>query len=542
MTSRRRPKISVSVALAAAVALATDAAALPWALVARSGQEAPGLWVPALFQEFTLASKLGSGGRVVFGIPSPTLLPGFQAGVYVWTQAGGLTVLAAHGTTPDAEFSDATRVVQGDDGDTALLAELVPDAGPACGGGIRFVGPPALYGRVGTELARVAQWGDPAPGAPDGWVFHDFSDAILGASHSIFHAGLSLDSCDDGADPALFRFDEAGTMTLVARSGMQAPGAPDGTTIDLVLPGAAIADDGDVAVLASLSTLTAFTPYAIYGFDSADVLAPLVMTGSPTAMADGAVFEALGAPVSNGAGDLAFYAILDDGLIGFPDASLRGLWVPDGAGGVIELVRVGDAVPGAPPGSVFADPETWAPSILVPEGLRINASGEVAFVQEIKTSFELREHGIFGPDGSGAIALRMQTGDPAPSIDGATISSLELLGFGDDRRIAVAARLTGPGMEVYNNHALYLIEADGNATLLHRDGDLIEVEAGQMWSTYLHVASFDRALEHVAVEVGSGDGREAVLISTLPEPSEAMLAAAVWVSLVSLWLLHERSS
>lgn len=542
MTNHLRTRIFASIALAAAVALATDAAALQWALVARSGQEVPDPWIPSHFTWFTLASKLGPGGRVVFGIPPPTLIGSGQGGVYAWTHEEGLTALAVYRTKPDADFSNATRVVQSDDGDIALLAELVLDAASACGGGIRLVGPPAFYGRVGIGLARVAQWGDPAPGAPEGWVFHDFSDAILGASHSLFYAGLSPDACGYGANPALFRSDEAGTTTLVARRGMQAPGAPDGTTIDWVFPGAAIADDGRVALLAFLSTLTAFTPYAIYGFDLDDVLAPLVMPGTPAAMAGGAVFEALGAPVSNGAGNLAFYAILDDGLIAFPDASLRGLWVPDGTGGVVELFRVGDAVPGAPPGSVFADPETWAPSILVPEGLRINASGEVAFMQEIEAPSEVRRNGVFGPDGGGAITLRMQTGDPAPSIAGATISSLELLGFSDDRRIAVGAHLTAPGIEAYRNHALYLIEANGDATLLYRDGDLFEFEARQMRPTSLLVASFDRPLSHVALELGANDGQEAVFRSTVPEPSAAMLAAAVWVSLVSRWLLHERSS
>ena len=534
--------IFASVALFAAVALATDAAALPWALVARSGQEAPGLWVPANFTEFTLASKLGPGGRVVFGIPAPGSLPPGQAGVYGWTSAGGLSLLAAYSTTPDAEFASATRVVQGDDGDVALLAELRPKPVPLCGQGIPLVGPPVLYGRVGTALARVALWNDPAPGAPEGWVFHDFADAILGASHSIFYAGTSPDACSEGADPTLFRFDEAGTTTLVVRHGMEAPGAVAGTTIDQVLPGAAIADDGTVAVLASLSTLTAFTPHAIYGFDADAVLAPLVMTGSPTVMAGGASFEALGAPVSNGAGDLAFYAILDDALIDFPDPSLRGLWVPDGAGSVVELFRAGDAVPGAPAGAVFADLRPFIPSILDPEGLRINASGEVAFVQSIEVAPELYERGIFGPDGSGAVALRMQTGDPAPSIAGATVSSLALLGFSDDRRIAVAADLNGPTVDASNDRALYLLDPSGVATLLHRNGDLFEFGASQMRPTYLRVASFDRGLSHVAVELGSNDGREAVFISPLPEPSASMLATTVWASLLTRWFLHKRSS
>ncbi len=542
MKSRCMTRIVASVALFAAVALATDAAALPWTLVARSGQVAPGLGVPAKFSEFTLASKLGPGGRVVFGIPTPGLLPPGQAGVYGWTSAGGLSLLAAYSTTPDAEFAGAAGVVQGDDGDVALLAQLIPNAAPPCGGGIRFVGPPVLYGRVGTALARIALWNDPAPGLPEGWVFHDFADAILGASHSIFYAGTSPDACSEGADSTLFRFDEAGMTTLVVRHGMEAPGAAAATTINQVLPGAAIADDGTVAVLASLSTLTAFTPYAIYGFDSDAVLAPLVMTGTPTAMAGGAIFEALGAPVSNGAGDLAFYAILDDALIGFPDPSLRGLWVPDGASGVVELFRAGDAVPGAPAGTVFADLRPFSPSILDPEGLRVNASGEVAFEQWIEVAPELYERGIFGPDGSDAIALRMQTGDPAPSIAGATVSSLALLGFGDDRRIAVAVDLTGPTVDISNNRALYLVDPSGVATLLHRNGDLFEFGASQMRPTYLRVASFDRGLSHVAVELGSNDGQEAVFISALPEPSESMLAATVWVSLLTRLFLRKRSS
>ncbi len=542
MMSRTAATTLASFALASALALASDAATLPWELVARSGDEAPGLSRPAHFSEFTLAANLGPGGRVVFGIPAPSVIASGEGGVYAWTHDDGLTLLAAFGTTPDAEFLHAARVVQGDDGDIALLAVLSPNAALSCGEGIAIFGPPALYSRVGTELARVATAGDAAPGALDAWVFANFADAIVGATHSLFYAGLAPDACDVGAATTLFRVDQAGTATLIARRGMPAPGAAGGTTIEHVLPGAALADDGRAAFLAKLSSLTAFPLQAIYGFDLLNVLAPLVVTGSPTAMAGDAIFDALGAPVSNGAGELAFFAILDDGLNDFPDASLRGLWVPDGSGGNIEVFRAGDTVPGGPMGSVFADLHTWLPSILVPDDLRINASGEVAFADWIEVTPGLFARGVFGPNRSGTITLRMQTGNPAPSIAGATLSSLQVLGFSDDRRIAVLATLIGPGVEPPISRALYLIEADGAATLLHNYGDLFEFGAGQLMPTVLHVASFDRELSHVALELRAFVGIEAVFTSTLPEPSASMLAATVWLSLVSRWPLHQRSS
>jgi len=166
-----------------------------------------------------------------------------------------------------------------------------------------------------------------------------------------------------------------------------------------------------------------------------------------------ATFLALGGPVLNNAGQIAFPGLLTGNGVRFRDP---GIW-SEGSGALALVAREGSAAPGT--SSVFFRFEF--PVIL-------NSKGQTAFAGRVaNTGINNINDGIWS-EGSGSLALVVREGDGAPGTNG----SFGAFGFAnrpllnDAGQIAFLGRLVGPasnsGIWTNRNGLLALVAGVGN--------------------------------------------------------------------------------
>ena len=155
----------------------------------------------------------------------------------------------------------------------------------------------------------------------------------------------------------------------------------------------------------------------------------------------GTVVETLTHPRLNEAGDVAYFAILEEGTGGVTTDSELLIIGPDGAGGSTVVAREGDPVPGAPE---FTYRRLEGP-------LRFNDAGQIAFPARLRPneSAFLSLAAILGPAaGTGDLSLIARHFAMSPE-DGIEYSNIrgESLSLGDDGAVAFTSNgiIWGPG-------------------------------------------------------------------------------------------------
>jgi len=267
--------------------------------ILREGDPAPGTSGDVFLDFFGLG--LNDAGDMAF---QGTLRQGtgtttFSNDMGIWAPdgAGGLELVAREGNQapglPSGVLIGSFRTGRMNEaGDVAFTAFLEHGAG-----GVTDSNDSAHFAPDGSGgVSAVAREGSQAPGAPSGAVFADLVGGggtdlpVLNAKGEIAFATLmeqGLGGVTASNDNGLWGPDGSGGLTLVAREGDPAPGAPPG-----------------------------------------------------------AVFEAMGFAQLNDASQMAFLALLKEGSGGVDATNSLGIWGPDGAGGLAPIVRGG--VPGLP--------------------------------------------------------------------------------------------------------------------------------------------------------------------------------------------------
>lgn len=294
--------------------------------------------VPELFHPIAGEPARGVLGGVFEILPSPVLLPGDIRFVFLplVNEAGDVAFIASLLAGAGGVVASNNEGIWGPDGlgGIALVARegtQVPDAEPGAyfksfrdlalnnAGEVAFVadlgrpfGDPtvdiALWGPNGEDgIAEVARGGAQAPGAPSGAAFLatpgpftlPFSAPVLGDAGALAFIGRLATGAGGVTvenDTGIWYRSGQGALSLLAREGAQAPGAP---------PGAVFSRSG-------------------------------------------IVFRQ---PVVNGSGDAAFSAYLDQGTAGVTDQNDAGIWGPNAEGELALLAREGDSVGGS--GRIF---------------------------------------------------------------------------------------------------------------------------------------------------------------------------------------------
>ena len=339
------------------------------------------------------------------------------------------------------------------------------------------------------NVTLLFRGGEQAPGAPIGAVFLGFFLPILNDRGEIAFNGLleiGQGGVDESNDEGQWGPGASGALALLAREGSQAEGAPIGANFstfsfaNLNSPGPVMNGSGEIAFLGVLQTgtggVTAQNNTGIWGPNALGIPTLLAREGSqaPGAPA-GVVFDDIaefaGAPSLNDAGDIAFSARLEPFIGGVTGDNDRGLWGPDDFGTLTMLAREGSPAPGAPTGAIFSSGGFGS-------GLVLNDSGQVAFPGQMEPGFggvtTLDDGGVWGPDASGNLTLRVREGSQAPgTADGAVFESFHLPGFNNSGDLAFRAFLKegAGGVDFLNSIGIWGENAAGDLALIARAWD-----------------------------------------------------------------------
>ena len=334
----------------------------------------------------------------------------------------------------------------------------------------------------GTLTALAVEQQQP-PGTPVGAKYESmgtnlFNEAGLNTFSAYMQVGVGGVTSDDSVG---IWSDRDGPLSLVLRSGSQAPGTPPGAILrrfDHLQTNAA----GRIAFRGTLKTgsggVTASNSTGIWSEGNGE-LALVARRGSQAPNTSlGASFFSFQSLDFSDAGNVAFIASLTTGTGGVTGVNDTGLWT--GSGSTLSLVaREGDLVPGLS-GAQFAD--FSGPSTR----FSFNASGRIAFA-----------------------------GSMMPGIAGVTLD---------------------------NNFGLWVQDAAGVLQLIAREGDQWQLAAGDFrtiaeltFGGQDYSAPFGNGFnnEHLAFKVTFTDGTDAVVVASfaaVPEPGSWILMATSLLS------------
>jgi hypothetical protein len=381
---------------------------------------------------------------------------------------GGVSYSSLDSYYAGGPFQIVRGPVLNDVGRTAFRAHLT-------GAGVDATNNQGIWSEGSGSLALVARTGSAAPGAPDGVNFglnpalELFTPLLNSAGQTAFYGGLTDGSVGIWSEGS-------GSLALVARDGIQAPGTPAGVNHSF-----AVVRDFLWADLPKLNNAgqTAFwanvtgngvdntNDWGVWSEGSGS-LALVARSGSP----------APGAPESvnydsffiqsgfNDAGQTAFFAYLTGS--GVDPSNDQGIW-SERTGSLTLLARSGSPAPGTPGGVNFREFSPPVPTVA------INNAGQTAFKAFLTGDGvdETNDEGLWS-EGSGTLALVARRGSPAPG----TPRGVNFGAFGlnlwpllnDAGQTAFRADLTGTGVTSTNSRGIWSGGTD-DLKLVARTGD-----------------------------------------------------------------------
>jgi cysteine-rich repeat protein len=422
------------------------------------------------------------GAENVGGVISYLALNDAGRSAALLSLASGSTALVRY--SPSSAFSMITRQgdpVPGRSGLTYLALSGPPNY---TDGGVGVLPCTMQNAEVVAGLCRafspsgtVAAQGDPAG---SGTLFRSIpawgtlQPTVLAASLEIGPGGVTASN-----DTGLWLEPSAGAaLQLVAREGSAAPGGLGGALLEdlsAVRPSIAVGPTLAFATALRIGTggVSADNDALLYRGPSGALIVAAREGGAAPGTAG--VFDAFlpGSPAGpglNGAGDVAFDALLKVGIGGVAAENRAGVWKT--AGGVRQLVaRAGNAAPGTPAGVVFGGFQDVV----------LDDAGDVAFVATLTGPgvSPANDRGIWSD--RGALEMLARTGSPARGAPGLIFGafsggpSLNAVG----QLLVPAVLQIGPGgVTAATDTGLWLSDTVGTLQLLVREGDSLDVAPG----------------------------------------------------------------
>lgn len=457
--------------------------------VVLSGDPAPGTAGGEQFSAFDLVC-IDNSGRTAFRGTVSGMGVDATNDLGLWSEGTGVPALVARegseppDTAPDVAFDFFATLVLNDAGQTAFLAGLVgPTVDNTNGIGIWSEG-------SGT-LALLARTGSQAPDTSAGTVFSFFdSQATLlnAAGRTVIRGSLTGGAGMNGRG---IWSEGAGSLALLAREGVQAPGTPSGVTFLFLLNAPVINASGKTTFQGFLTGAGVDgTNNSGLWSEGSGTLGLVARAGDPApGTAIGVDFlSVLNKPIGlNDAGQTVFPATLTGA--GVDATNDKGIW-SEGSGTVDLVARTGDVAPGTSPDTFFADLGTPV----------INGAGRATF-HALLTGVSVdatNDEGIWS-EGHGLLNMVARSGMGAPGtpvgVDFKSFGDPVLNGWG---QTAFRAELVGAGVTASNDFGLWAEDPSGALTLVAREGDPLQVDPGDI-----------RTIQSLSMVLGSGgqDGR-----------------------------------
>jgi hypothetical protein len=323
------------------------------------------------------------------------------------------------------------------------------------------------------ELRTVALTGQSAPGTAAGATFETFGSllhpqfrygyggAVLNdAGHVAFRANLTGDGVDSTSHQGVWS-EGSGSLSLVARTGSQAPGAPAGVNfamepaLELFFP--VLNDAGKTAFYGALTDGGLGLWSEGFGSLAAVARSGAQAPGTPEGVTFtfSNLYDVLDGPLLNNAGQTTFRSFLSGP--GVTIANRQGRWSE--RSGVLELTaRQGSSMPSMP-GVVNEFMEEAG----------INDAGESVFWAELSGSGG--NSGSVWSEGSGSLAMVARQGSPVPGMPGVTFDAVFATGAINNagQCVIVAGLSSDPPPVGFGGDSVWFADS-GNLTLIARRG------------------------------------------------------------------------
>jgi len=306
-------------------------------------------------------------------------------------------------------------------------------------------------------LRVIALSDQDAPGFPGLTLGFVDLGHINEAGDIVFTADLEGEGVDETNESVVYIVVDDGTSVPQYREGDPIFQGADATFASL--PDPAINQNGLLALNAGVIDPNFSSPVfeeqptiaGVFSEPSAGLIGPVALEFDPAVGLDDN-FGALSQAPFNAAGHVAF-----TGSNQFEDSfggDVSALWT-DRSGSLELLLQTGDALPGAPEGSVIG----------VIDRPAINASDTIVFrvslVDENDTDVILA-HGIYAAENAAAVTPIALTGDPAPNVPGATFERLSQTPLiGEDGGVFFFATITGGGIDATNDGGYWVASQPG---------------------------------------------------------------------------------
>jgi hypothetical protein len=314
------------------------------ALVVREGEQAPGTPAGTVFSFTSFSGPIfNSAGQTAFSarLEGSGITNANNAGM--WSDRGGsLALIARAGDhapgTPDGVnfFEENAAPVLNAAGQTAFTYRILGAMYPATQG---------IWSERNGALDLVVQIGDPAPGMP-GVNFTGLSNYKVGIDadgHIAFKAYLE----GNGTQGWSIWSDRSGALDLIVQQGESAPGAPPDFEFVEFLEYPLMNSQGQIAFRAHISDVPVNRRDDSIWKEDDGVLSLVARAGEHAPGApDDIIFFGFNSPVLNSAGQVAFMG----GVFrsGQSRSNHSGIWAQDAAGNLQLIVRVGDILEVAP--------------------------------------------------------------------------------------------------------------------------------------------------------------------------------------------------
>jgi len=447
--------------------------------VVLSGDSAIGTEGGLNFRRFSSGGTLNNNGQVAF---QGVLLTGTGVDRGIWSEGGdkGLELIARSGSpAPGTEsgvyyanigvhnFSDNGRIVfwswlQG------VNVGLSDNIGIWKAGG-------------GNETELISRGGMDLPGTESGvFMIGLGAIALNNNGQAAFWAPLNEPDEFGRSSEGIWSEGGGNGLELIARSGSVSPSINGDIRFINIDNGLALNDFGQVAFVGSFIRPGSGEPVRSgvwTGSKSTDLRLVLDNLESPPGTENGTTFSTLAYPKVNNNGQVAFWSRLQGN--GIDSSNDAGLWSEGGGNGLKLLAREGLPAPGTGSNVNFGN--------LNPPQV-INENGRVAFWSRLIGNGvdSSNDEGLWSEGGGSGLELVVREGSAAPGVSedvyfGSFMKNrgrypgLVLNGQG---RVAFLGPLTGSGVSIRNDEAIFAEDRFGKLQLIVRNGDIIDVDDG----------------------------------------------------------------